>query len=413
MRKRILVIHYTPPGVVGGVESILQQHRDLLEARGFQVEVVAGRSDEGAGTVRVIPEIDAARPESAAIEEELAAGVVSQRFHAARAEIMTELEPLAREAETIIVHNALTLHFSVPLAAAIWEIAATRPEGSIVAWCHDLAWTNPLYIPALHDGYPWDLLRLPAPGVRYVTVSEERRKELLGLWGRGEVTVVPNGIDVESFLRLSGEAKDVARRYRLFDRELVLLLPVRITRRKNFEAAIRAVRSLKDQGLDVLLLVSGPTAPHHPGRSRNYLAELKQYRDELRIHNEVVFLADELQRNLAIETIAQLYTLADVLIFPSRQEGFGLPILEAGLARVPAVITDIPIFREVGDDAVWHFDVDAAADTIAAAVLEAVAGRPSHLYRRVLREYRWDVIVDTRILPLLDREIAAGGNDVT
>jgi hypothetical protein len=76
----------------------------------------------------------------------------------------------------------------------------------MIAWSHDLAWVNQLYAPTMHSGYPWDLLRVPAPGVRYVVVSRERQTELSALWdgnGDADILVAPNGIDPYSFLGLS------------------------------------------------------------------------------------------------------------------------------------------------------------------------------------------------------------------
>jgi glycosyltransferase involved in cell wall biosynthesis len=403
MSGRILFVHYTPPGVVGGVEHIMHQHARLLAERGYEVRIVAGRPSDADASIDVIPEIEAARPENALVEAELDAGVVSPRFWQMRSAVLDRLRPLATWADTIVAHNAFTLHFNLALTAVLWELAIRRPPATVLAWCHDLAWTNPLYIPLMHPGYPWNLLRLPAPNVRYITVSEERRDELRGLWGRDDppIAVVPNGIDAVEFLRLSRDGREIVERYRLLERELVLLLPVRITRRKNVEAGIRAVRNLKDRGMDVCFLISGPQAPHHPGRSDAYLGSLLQMRRDLGVENEVVFLTRELGRTLDSRTVSELYSVADVLLLPSAQEGFGLPIIEAGLARVPAVLSDIQIFREVAGEDAWTFSPAADADTIAGAVVEALNSKPSRLYRSVLRRYRWDAIMDDKILPLL------------
>ena len=357
----------------------------------------------------MIPEIEAARPENAQVEAELDAGVVSSRFWQMRSTVMERLRPFAEWADSIVVHNAFTLHFNLALTSVLWELAIRRPPGSVVAWCHDLAWSNPLYLPLMHPGHPWNLLRIPAPNVTYVTVSEERRDELRVLWGSDQVPirVVPNGIDMFKFLRLSQDTRQIVKRYLLLERDAVLLLPVRITRRKNVEAAIRAVRSLKDRGLDVRFLISGPQAPHHPGRSDAYLVRLLNLRRELGVEDEVVFLAHDLGRTLESETVSELYAVADVLLLPSSQEGFGLPIIEAGLARVPVVLSDIRIFEEVAGDDAWRFALTSSADTIAGVVIEALDSRPSRLYRSVLRRYRWDVIVDRQILPLLQRADSA------
>jgi glycosyltransferase involved in cell wall biosynthesis len=175
---------------------------------------------------------------------------------------------------------------------------------------------------------------------------------------------------------------------------------VRVTRRKNFEKAIQTVRVLKDRGLDVRLIVTGPTAPHHPERSRSYLAELKLLRTQLTLEGEVVFLADDLGAPLEDGEIAQLYALSDCLFMPSQSEGFGLPVLEAGVMRVPAVLSQLPIFCEVGGDDVSYFSLDADPAQVADTILRAVDTPTARLRRRVRREYRWDVIFDRMIMPM-------------
>lgn len=402
MTARILIVHFTPPGVIGGVEHIIEQHVRVLSKRGYEFDLVAGRSTGTDRSVHVIPEVEVARPESERLDDSLASGAVDPIFYADRRRIREALLPLAARADLLVVHNAFTLHFCMPLTSVLWELGAARAPGSTIAWCHDLSWTNPLYLPRMHPGYPWDLLRRPAPNVRYVTVSEERRVELCGLWGTGEdrVTVVPNGVDPEKFLRLTPEASTIAETFRLFDREMVLLLPVRITRRKNIELAIRVVAALRDRGIDVLFMVSGPQAPHHPGLSDAYLARLETLRDDLGVRDRVIFLAEALGSNASEELVSELYLLADALLFPSAQEGFGLPILEAGLARTPVITSDIPIFREVGGKETVTFELDDPPDRIADVIIESLDTASARLYRRVLREYRWDSVVSRHILPL-------------
>ena len=60
------------------------------------------------------------------------------------------------------------------------------------------------------------------------------------------------------------------------------------------------------------------------------------------------------------EHLPALYSGADVFVFPSRYEGFGMPILEARACGAPIVTTDIPELREAGSsDAIYVLpDVD-------------------------------------------------------
>ena len=43
-------------------------------------------------------------------------------------------------------------------------------------------------------------------------------------------------------------------------------------------------------------------------------------------------------------------------VFPSIDEGFGIPLIEALKLKVPVICSDIPIFREIAEDSVLYFD---------------------------------------------------------
>jgi alpha-1,2-rhamnosyltransferase len=70
------------------------------------------------------------------------------------------------------------------------------------------------------------------------------------------------------------------------------------------------------------------------------------------------------------------YRHAAALLFPSRCEGFGLPLVEAMLYGLPALTSDIPVFREIGGDYPRFFDIDAGgALESAIRTLERESGR--------------------------------------
>ena len=70
-------------------------------------------------------------------------------------------------------------------------------------------------------------------------------------------------------------------------------------------------------------------------------------------------------------TLAGLYRHAEAFVFPSLYEGFGLPPLEAMAAGTPALVSDIPVIREVCRDAALYFDPNDPAD-IAARITEVL-----------------------------------------
>ncbi len=54
------------------------------------------------------------------------------------------------------------------------------------------------------------------------------------------------------------------------------------------------------------------------------------------------------------QTLLQLYRLARLLVFPSREEGFGMPLLEAFSRKTPVLASDIPVFHEVAGSAAFY-----------------------------------------------------------
>lgn len=60
--------------------------------------------------------------------------------------------------------------------------------------------------------------------------------------------------------------------------------------------------------------------------------------------------------NLPYSKVLELYALADMVTFPSFYEGFGMPILEANLARIPVLASDIEVLHEVAGNAAYFVD---------------------------------------------------------
>jgi glycosyltransferase involved in cell wall biosynthesis len=84
--------------------------------------------------------------------------------------------------------------------------------------------------------------------------------------------------------------------------------------------------------------------------------------------------------------LACLYRHAALVLMPSEAEGFGLPVLEALACGAPVVASDLPVFREVGGDAVCYAPVaDVAAWTALALRLLAEPGQAPPPARRLAR----------------------------
>ena len=61
--------------------------------------------------------------------------------------------------------------------------------------------------------------------------------------------------------------------------------------------------------------------------------------------------------NLSDKSLEHAYSHATSLVFPSYVEGFGLPLVEAMQRGLPAMASDIPVFREIGGEYMAYFDL--------------------------------------------------------
>ncbi|MGE5141522.1 MAG: glycosyltransferase family 4 protein [Rudaea sp.] len=396
----IAILHYSAPPVIGGVESTMAAHAKLLADRGYPVKLVAGRGEPADERVPVciIPEMDSKHPEVLATGAQLERGEGVEACAALADRIRAQLEACLADVDVCIVHNAATLHKNLPLTQALFDLSQRGLP--TIAWCHDLAWNDPLYTGALHDGQPWDLLRTRWPGVQYVVVSGARHHELAHLLRMSEdaIRVIPPGVDPIELLGIGPVAAQWVRKG-LLDGAPLLLLPARVTRRKNIELGIQVTAALVRMGHPARLLVMGPLGPHNPSNAA-YLAELDRQRAALGLGDSVVFLSQHAPVDDSVRR--DLYLLADALFMPSAREGFGIPVLEAGIARLPVFTSDIPPFHESAGEWASYFNLADEPAKIARLISEALEIDARYqLRQRVLGEYAWPRLFVERIEPLL------------
>lgn len=398
-RSRVLLLHFTTPAVLGGVEKVMGAHAAGLLAAGADVAIIAGRGAAGPRGVEVIriPEIDSRHKEVIDVGADLRRGEVPESYAVLRDRIEHALRPHVERADRVVVHNALTLHKNHALAAAIERLAAHRPD-TFIHWTHDLGWTDAQYAGELHDGEPWDRFRRPITNVRYVAVSAGRRDEMCALFGlrQDEVSVVVNGVDVPAVLGLSTAGARLAERLGLYDADPLLLLPARLTRRKRVEAAIAATMALRETGHAAQLVVTGGPGAHNPA-NRAYLAELRAQAGTV----EGTHLLYALGVRPTDRLVADLYALADAVVLPTANEGFGIPIVEAALHRLPIVCTDLPALRELAGADATYLAPDAGGTVIATAITSRLDADAGARLRSRAKRLAWPRVLRERVVPVI------------
>ena len=149
---------------------------------------------------------------------------------------------------------------------------------------------------------------------------------------------------------------------------------------KNCEGLLRAWALARGELGDRQLAIVGP------GRDEKYVAQLRSLVTELGISADVIFVG-----GVPLEETARFYQAADVFVYPSFNETFGLPILEAMACGCPVVTSDTSAMPEIaGGAAVLSDPKDPAS--IARAIVEAAAPGRDRLRDGGLRragEFTW------------------------
>jgi glycosyltransferase involved in cell wall biosynthesis len=340
------------------------------------------------------------------VGKELARGEVTSEFYRLRDHITTDLTEILRDIDVCIVHNAMSLHLNMGLTAAL-KIINDENVTRLVAWNHDFAWHDKLYVPDLHEGYPWDLLRTPWKGVKYVVVSEHRKKRLADLLEipEVEIEVVTPGVDVFQFLNCQNLTRELMEKLNLIKADPFILLPARIIPRKNIQYALKIIADLVKKMPNAMLVITGPPGPHNP-KNLEYLNNLKSIRSENNLEKNVHFLYEHGEGGepliLPDVIISDLFRMADLLLFPSFREGFGIPVLEAGLVKLPVFASDIPPVRQSGNEFVNLFDPRGDPEKIARHIHEFTLEDTAYkLRRRVLEQFSWRSIVKNQVIPII------------
>jgi len=192
--------------------------------------------------------------------------------------------------------------------------------------------------------------------------SVSARSDLVELAGVSpeKICVIPLGVEPELRpVRDDRVLQIVRKKYSLPDRFILFLGT--IEPRKNIVRIVEAFASLRER------------LPHHlviAGRKGWKYQDVFRAVNRLRLESNVHFPG-----RIAEQDVAALYSLADIFVWPSLYEGFGLPVLEAMACGVPVVTSNTSSLPEVAGSAAIMVD-PLSTEEIAGAIMRLVEDAP-------------------------------------
>ena len=195
-----------------------------------------------------------------------------------------------------------------------------------------------------------------------------------------KINVVPNGINTTVYNGLERDY-DFRRKYAT-DNEKIILFMGRLVYEKGVQHLISAMPKILDGYHDAKLIVAGKGA---------MLDQLKEQVDAMGLGNKVYFTG-----YLNAKQVSKMYKCADVSVFPSTYEPFGIVALEAMLAGVPTVVSDVGGLNEIVEHRVdgmksYAGNPNSLADSILELLLnpELCDKITKKAKQKVKNEYNW------------------------
>lgn len=198
-----------------------------------------------------------------------------------------------------------------------------------------------------------------------------------------KINVIPNGININNY---NGVEKDYDfRRQFAGDNEKIILYVGRLVYEKGVQHLIAAMPKILANYNDSKLVIAG---------RGGMMDELRNEVHNLGIDNKVYFCGYMEPKN-----VSKMYKCADIAVFPSTYEPFGIVTLEAMLAGIPTVVSDIGGLNEIVDHKINGMKTYAGnANSIADSVLELLYDPKlcqdvtKNAKLKVKTEYNWEKI---------------------
>ena len=260
--------------------------------------------------------------------------------------------------------------YDIPIVATIHATEAGRNSG-----IHD---ETQRYI----NDTEW-LLTYEATEV--IVNSNYMKNEIQRLFGLpfDKINVIPNGINLSNFTGIERDY-DFRRQYAM-DNEKIILYVGRLVYEKGVQHLIAAMPKILSNYHDAKLIIAG---------RGGMMDELRAEASNLGLNDKIYFTG-----YLNSKQVQKMYKCADVAVFPSTYEPFGIVALEAMLAGVPTVVSDVGGLDEIvthGVDGMKSYagNANSIADSVTALLYDhqLATNVSKKAKQKVKDQFNWEKI---------------------
>lgn len=405
--KKIAILHFAYSPNIGGVEKLVEDHANILANFGFEVKIITGNGQKNNEKIEVIsiPEFQSVMNFNPALQKKmLVDAVFDEEFKNLSNLIYDKLENNLKEINTIIIHNMMTISRNLPFIEAFKNYAIKHQTKKIIIWIHDHMYIKNNQIvteDVKTSDVEYKLITTPLKNAHYVGISETLGRSLIEIMqlNKSNFQVIPNGINIKSFLEIDDSIWNIVKDYSLLNKFPLILSPINILERKNIEFSLNLINKLRKYHPNIFYIISGKASQHRD--TQMYFEKIEQLINNLNLNKNVLFLSKKFQHSLVNSELHDLYDLSDAVFYFSKSENFGIPILEAGATKTPIFTSNIDIFKEIGKDNIFHLDTDNLENSSKIIIEFFENNKANRLFKNVKIEYNLETIVKEKLVPLL------------
>ncbi|MCP3976921.1 MAG: glycosyltransferase family 4 protein [bacterium] len=385
-----------------GVSMEAAKLTPVIEQAGHEISWLAGELGPGFTPGVEVPALHFLDEDNLALEarafasanaDPTVAGEVRWRASSLKPAIRSFLEQI----DVAYAHNVLSIPMQLPFAMALTE-ALEETGVRAVGHHHDFGWEKPRFahctVPQILSNYFPPALERMRHGV-INSLAQRALAERTGI----EATVLPNILDFERGPSRSVDGREYRRAASIEEGTIVLLQPTRILERKGIESTLRLAAGLGSRAVVAF--------SHAADRDVGYWQRLQQLAKELDVR--MVYRPAASESADESPWLGDAFAAADLVCFPSIQEGFGNALVEALFFKRPIFVNRYEVYMaDIAPMGVQAVEMDGEVTTDVVNEVRALLDSPDAAAAMVEANYEVGLehmshqVMRDRLLPLLE-----------